>query len=367
MRVPARIVAAVCALALLTVGVPPAAQAVPATGLCRMNTARGEVPQDFVVEACVDGSSIWIRNNLSVPITFGYEGSVASPTKVQLDQTIAAQLTRIIKTDPRTIMPGDLLRYPLGNGSGSVTAIDTSAGGMYALAFTLSTFVPKGVIVGALEAFAQFIKELDDVFRKYQQCLAGKNWLAQKACELTLLRDGAFAGARLGITVIAKGVLEVLLSAQSFLSWAKSQVPDVSTVLHGTRRLSQGPPVTAPTDSSANSSPPPPPPGKPGTTGPRPAPTTPPPGVSAGSAAVSRGGSAQGRPGCTSTACAYVDVSIANFASGSHTVVCRASGEEGGFYTYTMDGTSSSVCYYGFAGRQVWVTVDGIESNRVTW
>lgn len=96
-------------------------------------------------------------------------------------------------------------------------------------------------------------------------------------------------------------------------------------------------------------------------TGPPPPPAT---------VSLSKGASAQGRPGCSSSACRYLAISWANFHGGSHTVVCRASsGDEGGFYTYTVSGGSgsSAVCYYGFPGRTAWVTVDGVESNRVSW
>lgn len=85
---------------------------------------------------------------------------------------------------------------------------------------------------------------------------------------------------------------------------------------------------------------------------------------------VAKGDSAQGRPGCSSSYCRYVKVSFANYSSGSHTIVCRASGgDEGGFYTYTRTGGSntSAVCYYGFPGRAVWATVDGVASAKVTW
>lgn len=61
-------------------------------------------------------------------------------------------------------------------------------------------------------------------------------------------------------------------------------------------------------------------------------------------------------------------VTFSNFAGGNHTVVCRASGgDEGGFYTYVTANPSTAVCYYGFPGRSVWATVDGVGSNVVVW
>jgi hypothetical protein len=85
---------------------------------------------------------------------------------------------------------------------------------------------------------------------------------------------------------------------------------------------------------------------------------------------LSKGSSAQGQPGCSSSACRYMQINWANFHGGNHTIVCRASsGDEGGFFSYVRSGSSgsSAVCYYGFPGRTVWVTVDGVESNKIVW
>jgi hypothetical protein len=83
---------------------------------------------------------------------------------------------------------------------------------------------------------------------------------------------------------------------------------------------------------------------------------------------VAKGGSAQSSS-CTVAACRYVKVTFSGFSSGTHTIVCRAGGDEGGFYSYTRSGASntSSVCFYGFPGRQVWATVDGVASSKITW
>jgi surface antigen len=99
-------------------------------------------------------------------------------------------------------------------------------------------------------------------------------------------------------------------------------------------------------------------------------PPEPPPPAPSPSVSVSKGAGASDKPDCTSQACAYVTVSFANFPDGQHTVTCSASGgDDGGYYTYTRTGTNdtSSVCYYGYPGQTVWVTVDGVRSNDVGW
>ena len=65
-----------------------------------------------------------------------------------------------------------------------------------------------------------------------------------------------------------------------------------------------------------------------------------------------------------------MNVTFSNFSGGAHTITCRAShGAEGGFYTYTRSGSADSyaTCYYGYPGRTVWVTVDGVSSNQLAW
>jgi hypothetical protein len=69
--------------------------------------------------------------------------------------------------------------------------------------------------------------------------------------------------------------------------------------------------------------------------------------------------------GCSDPSCANVRVTLSGFREGAHTVACF---EEGGaFYTYTTEDNISEICYYGYPGRMVWVTVDGISSNHLRW
>jgi surface antigen len=73
--------------------------------------------------------------------------------------------------------------------------------------------------------------------------------------------------------------------------------------------------------------------------------------------------------GCKSSACAYVTVNLTNFGSGAHTVTCYADypPPTGSYYQYTTSSSTSNVCVYGYGGTHVWVKVDGVESNHLTW
>lgn len=102
-------------------------------------------------------------------------------------------------------------------------------------------------------------------------------------------------------------------------------------------------------NSAGASTPPPPPP--------------PPPTVS-----ISWNGSAQGQPGCSSPACKWVSVSIANFSGGNHTFACHGSNDGYQVFYSRVSGstTISQLCYYGFAGQSLYVTVDGVRSNIIS-
>ena len=82
---------------------------------------------------------------------------------------------------------------------------------------------------------------------------------------------------------------------------------------------------------------------------------------------ISKGGSAQGQPGCSTTSCAYVLVTTRNF-SGSYT--CTWWGGNGGDWAskaYAGDKTDAAYAYYGYPNTQVHVTCGGVQSNTINW
>jgi hypothetical protein len=102
---------------------------------------------------------------------------------------------------------------------------------------------------------------------------------------------------------------------------------------------------------------------------PTPAPTQPPiiiqpPQPPQPSVGVSKGASAQGRSGCSSSLCRYVTVSLNNFPGGSHHITIYGGGSA--FYDYYNSASSSSVAYYGYHAN-VFAVVDGVRSNDVAW
>jgi hypothetical protein len=90
---------------------------------------------------------------------------------------------------------------------------------------------------------------------------------------------------------------------------------------------------------------------------------------------VSRGQSAQGQPNCSSDACAFFVVNTQNFPAGDYRVHCNATGPYGGtpfaggsVRSLKANGQTQIGCYFGDAGAEVWVTIDGWgTSERRTW
>jgi hypothetical protein len=98
---------------------------------------------------------------------------------------------------------------------------------------------------------------------------------------------------------------------------------------------------------------------------------------------ITKGASAigQGNPTCKDPSCAFVNVTIKNFTPGqsynmtavdthgvqspgdypTHTVTAGADG------TATVIGAPGKTFFFGFQNFQFYVTVDGIESNKITW
>ena len=82
---------------------------------------------------------------------------------------------------------------------------------------------------------------------------------------------------------------------------------------------------------------------------------------------LSVGGDARGvDPNCTEIDCRWLVVSLQNFGPGEHRVECHNS-PGGRWWTYYTSSSVSQECIMGYPGRSVWVIVDGVPSNRVTW
>jgi hypothetical protein len=121
------------------------------------------------------------------------------------------------------------------------------------------------------------------------------------------------------------------------------------------------PTSTPPTHSTSKPVPPPAP-----TTHPVTSIVPPPPPPPASSVTISQGDRVPFYK-CFALQCYYVAIQLNDFTAGSHTVTCSNS-RDGDFATFTTSNTyEAHTCFVWHRDVQVWVTIDGIRSNTLTW
>ena len=129
MRVPdvRRFVVGLAVAAVLVFVAPTTtATAVPVSTLCTANDARGVVPAVFPLDACVDGSSVTVRNDLQVPVLVRREGEVGDSVRLHERGSPTATVLRILTDAPtrEILMPGDVVRWPVGLGAAALHVAD---------------------------------------------------------------------------------------------------------------------------------------------------------------------------------------------------------------------------------------------------
>lgn len=232
-----RVLAAAVALGTFAgLAAAPPASAGPAPGLCHMNTARGPVPANFPIDACVDGSNIWLYNTSTLVARVVTRGDIGTPTTNPTNFTLAVNATRSRYGGKWTLMPGDKMQIPIGSGLAGVNVgVDGPAEGYYALANTLATFIPLGQAGDTFESFAEFVTEVNADFIKYANCRSGRNFLGRAACSARFAAAIADAVVHLGISVSShagRAIFNVLLAGKTFIDWFGVQVPQTRTFIY---------------------------------------------------------------------------------------------------------------------------------------
>jgi hypothetical protein len=201
-----------------------------------MNASRGAVPAKFPIEACVDGSNVYLYNSTTLVLSVGTEGSAGQPTTTPTNYTFGVEAARLKHGGEWVLMPGDKMRIPIGSASAGVKVeLDTSAERYYALANTVATFIPDGKLLDSVNVFADFIATVNADFIDYQNCLAGRNYLGRAGCLARFSGAIGIAVKDLGLGLAAhvvSAILGVLLAAKTFIQWAGVQVPQVTTFIN---------------------------------------------------------------------------------------------------------------------------------------
>lgn len=215
----------------------------------------GAVPSTFGLEACVDSKSIWLRNQLSVPVRIKVTGASGRVAAISSDGSIAALVTRSRYPDPAVMLPGDLVRGPLGSGAASVYLADTDAGGYYAEALTLSAFLPLGAPASVYDTIADGIADLVNDNVNYKNCLVGANSVQQMACDLVRQSAVTHRVGKMIVLGLAKCAVKIVLDFANWADKISQQVRSVSTIVHSERTLNQAAvntPATTPTGGAGS-------------------------------------------------------------------------------------------------------------------
>ncbi|TYP86884.1 hypothetical protein [Blastococcus xanthinilyticus] len=224
-----RAVALAVAVFAGTLAVPAPAVAGPAADLCVPDEQRGTVPADFVLDACVDGGAVVLRNPLDVPVTVAASGDLASAEPIDLSEETAAGTMRLLGADAQVLAPGDVLRWPRGAGAAElvvaalepVTAVRTVEG--------LEVFLAgAGGGPGVLSAqqLAAVATGIGPAVDEWAACTDGASVIGRVACDLRAA-DGvgsALAGQLPPGTVGA--VADVALDPARWQQWTAPAGPE---------------------------------------------------------------------------------------------------------------------------------------------
>lgn len=221
------------------------ASAGPAPGLCNYNPVRGVVPSEFPIDACIDGSSVWLRNTLAIPVRYSSTGASGATVVVNLNQTPPAVATRAAFPTTSLLLPGDVVRIPFGSSRSSVSVVgDVAPVFVFSAAKLLATVIPI-VGAGVVNAVPAYFVELSNAAFNYQNCIANaSNFVARRACEVVLVRDTTFATGRLALAIrFNTGAIKSLLRAQTLLDYAKDAINSVQTLVRSPSTIAISPSI----------------------------------------------------------------------------------------------------------------------------
>lgn len=220
------IAAAVCAIA--AAGTMETACTASDPGLCQMNTFRGAVPGSFPIDACVDGSNIWLSNTSSHVLSVSGSGDIETAHLISTDSSFAAsatlKVTGILYRDTLILLPGYKIRVPIGQGAAEVrVSVFGPADVFYTLADVVAASVPR---LARTETFTKFAIAITADFNSYGTCRKGQNFLGQAFCFTRFTAGMTKAVTYLQIGIHAPSVLSVLLASKTFLEWTASAAGD---------------------------------------------------------------------------------------------------------------------------------------------
>ncbi|TFV68179.1 UNVERIFIED_ORG: hypothetical protein E4P37_00375 [Bacillus sp. AZ43] len=238
-----RLAAVLCgALALGALGAAPSASAAPAPELCTPEASRGAVPHDFAVAACVDAGSVVVRNDLDLPVVLRSSGDIGAPLPVHADQSSTAAVLRATAVGSTVLVPGDVVRWPLGPGAAELSVALLPTGLETSILRTIEMSLP--VADDPADSAAMLAPVVDAVAPAVADraaCATGKNFLQVAACDVVV-------ATTIGRSVFdhlpwrsAKQVQPLLTAPDRWVAWQEDAAADRRAIEGRVTQLVLGP------------------------------------------------------------------------------------------------------------------------------
>jgi hypothetical protein len=175
-----RLIFSVGLVGLLCIALPAGAGADPNPNLCPYDTARGAVPEDFALDACVDGTSIYVYNNTDSPVQVaGTRIPPGSPnTGIQfVKEAMTSYAVDTRQHDDHSLagttllLPGDEVRFADGNNVADVDLLPTPTQtyDFYKWDEYITSIIPG---VNASQQLIVFVDKLEELEAEYKVCVA---------------------------------------------------------------------------------------------------------------------------------------------------------------------------------------------------
>ena len=214
------------AAVLVLTAAPATAQAAPAPDLCTQDTTRGGVPADFVMDACVDATSITLRNDLGHPVIVHRTGDVGAPGRVHERGSADASVLRLLSGVDELLMPGDVTRWPLGATDAAVTVVDVDPVTL-SLVDTLAARLPELDTGDETDAgaVATVVRAVIAALHERTACASGKNFLRTTSCNVDAAARISRALSGQFSRSTAAGLLPLALDQARWTAWSAPATP----------------------------------------------------------------------------------------------------------------------------------------------
>lgn len=227
----------------MALGTTTPAYASEDAGMCSENHDRVTIPDKFPLDACFDGTTLFIKNGTRIPLSLTFVGNqVETPERYEHGGGGAGSFLM------QVIRPGDFGRNPAINapdfregvfppayyvkvkvGAGeakvSIAPASTDIQKTYVITEALYKYVPVGGLTGAAKALVDLVDELREVGDQHVKCLDRNNGWGDLGCTALLGRNVAFAFGRSALG-FGSNVVQAMATLFDSANWAARSAGD---------------------------------------------------------------------------------------------------------------------------------------------